>query len=71
MQNTQFLKSVEVDGQSKAGSKPFPKVYSPGTSAKGFMHLQEYFQDNSRQILRELSEEGAVFFRGFDVKSPT
>ena len=65
----EFLKAVEVQEQITYGEKKFPIVYNPVQSTN-FLQLQHYVETNSKNIIKELNEEGALFFRGFDIQSP-
>lgn len=63
-----IFKQIQIDGQSKSEGKPFPKCYGP-VGETNYILLQKYFAESGKAILKELNEEGALYFRGFDVKS--
>ena len=65
-----MLKQVKIEGQCVVGEKPFPKAYSP-SEKMNFIQLNSYFTQNAQAIMKEVNQEGAIFFRGFDVKSAT
>ena len=66
----QVFESIQLPAQRKRdNSKVFPVIYKPCKSSN-FVQLQEYFEKYSKQILCHLDEEGALFFRGFDIRNP-
>ena len=68
MQNSVF-KEIEIEGQSKASGRLFPKCLGP-VGYQNFVHLQQYLSEHAQELIADLNKDGALFFRGFDIQSP-
>ena len=62
------MKEVDLLGQVAISAKKFPLAYSPKT-AIDYIQLQRYFSQNSNKIVEQVTQEGAVYFRGCGVRS--
>lgn len=61
---------LEDNRQTTIHKGKFPVIWGPGAPHfKGFVALQELFEQYREQILHKVSDVGAVLFRGFDIQS--